>query len=434
MREPQQTWSGLPWPEQKETFIVPCETPKGYYAPKGAGMSYGDCSVSQEGCVALANDDFFFFDENRKLVKVGGGARLADIIRRAWRSGMTLPVVPGTSLVSVGGAIASDVHGKNHHVAGSFGAHVEELSLWRSDAGLLTLRPGDELFDASCGGMGLTGVIVSATLRLEAIRSPRMVVSDETFSSIDEFFDKNGGCDAPYAVAWLDCRQGSGILSKGRRAEKEDDSRLTEAAPLGRFISWPPIPMPNLVTPTSTRLFNLLYAARPGINGKEHLAHEGKWLFPLDSVANWNRIYGKRGFYQHQARFPSETAPEAIKESLSVLKSESQGSFLAVLKTLGEKKTRAMATFAKAGVTLAVDLPNWGASTEKTLRSLASIARESGGGVYACKDAVASPEDFEAGCPEWRDLWRLRDPMASSAQSRRTIEELARKAYEKEKK
>jgi len=417
-----------PLPDPMEKFPALPDGLKGL--AQGANRSYGKTGLNPGGALWLgaARDRLMEFDRANGVIEVQGGVSLAEIARLAIPAGWFLPVMPGTAWATVAGAIANDVHGKNHHLYGSFGSCVQSVALARSDEDCvrtLSRAVSPDLFAATLGGWGLTGLIHSATLQLKPVRNGQMVVSSQRFESLGEFFGLEArrlAAGEEHVVAWVDCMAsgpalGRGIMLSGRHAADGEESLLRGRAKAG--LSAPPFIPGGLLAKPLLQAFNALYWRQPEKHNETVDAM--KWLFPLDAIGSWNRGYGPRGFYQWQGRFPKTVAPEALADALRLISKSGQGSFLAVLKSFGPKKTPAQLTFAEEGVTLALDFPNHGDKTLPLLARLDRLALEAGGALYPAKDWRMDAKAFEASFPQWREWAVLRDPGMSSAFSRQTM-------------
>ena len=362
-----------------------------------------------------AMDRILDFDAASGIIEAEAGTLLSDIIAFTAPHGFFPQVVPGTQFVTLGGAIANDVHGKNHHRRGTFGCHVEGLDLLRSDGTVHrcapTRNPG--LFEATIGGMGLTGVILSASIRLMRVDSLDIDERVTPFRDLGEFFERIGEADAnnEYVVAWLDQlasgnRAGRGLLMTGNHARHG----ARTAARAGSRLAVPFQPPFNLLNRPFLKLFNTAYRIRKGgAKPKGAVPYQG-FFFPLDGVRDWNRLYGPRGLYQHQSVVPEQTARAAIADMLDFARRAGQGSFLTVLKRFGSMRSPGIVSFPRAGYTLTLDFPNKGKATLDMLAGLDRITIEAGGAVNPYKDARMSAQSFAASFPDWRMLEAARDP------------------------
>jgi L-gulonolactone oxidase len=335
--------------------------------------------------------------------------------------------VPGTKFVTLGGAVANDVHGKNHEHAGSLGAHVRALGLARASGPILTLSRADnpELFAATIGGLGLTGVILWVEIQLSPIRSAMIDTETLAIDDLAGFFRiAEQSRDWPYTVAWIDClakgrATGRGFFTRGRHAETGGLS--VHGAPR---LDVPFDAPGGLLNAKTIGLFNACYRRRPFVLGARQV-HYDPFLFPLDGIARWNRLYGPRGFFQHQSAVPLAGAPETVRKLLELTAEFAEGSFLTVLKLFGDKPSPGVLSFPLPGATLALDFPNKGESTRRLLDRMANVVIAAGGRLYPAKDATMSAESFRIGYPGWRKLEAQRDPAIMSDFWRRVSAEAA---------
>jgi FAD/FMN-containing dehydrogenase len=399
--------------------------------PFGNGRSYGDSCLNTGGALLRARglDRFIAFDRQAGVLACEAGVLLADILRLTVPAGWFLPVVPGTQYVTVGGAIANDVHGKNHHCAGTFGAHVHWLELLRSDGTRRTcsLRENADLFRATIGGLGLTGLIVAAQLQLKRIPGPWMAVETIRYRDCDEFFRLSEESDRTheYTVAWIDCLARGKHLGRGllQRANHSAPDRPRTPPRTGTKLSIPFTPPTSLVNPFSLRLFNSLHYHRQRRRCVPATRHSQSFFFPLDTIRNWNRLYGPRGFYQYQCVIPTREAPQATARLLEKITTSGLGSFLAVLKSCGPAISPGMLSFPLPGVTLALDFPNQPGRLPRLFTQLDEIVARAGGRLYPAKDGRMPPELFRSGYPRWQAFRELIDPRCSSDFWRRVTSE-----------
>lgn len=390
----------------------------------GLGRSYGDVCLNPGGLLwkASALDHYLAFDEATGILRCEAGVSLRDIQRLFVPRGWSLPVVPGTQLVTVGGAIANDVHGKNHHVAGSFGDHVRRFTLARTDGSVREHVPGEAMFAATVGGLGLTGVIVEAELQLKRVPGPWLMVETLPYRDLNEFFDLADASESgwEHTVSWIDClhSEGRGIFMRANSLAATDVDRPAPPPLAERRV--PVVPPVSLVNRLSLKPFNALYYASKRRRATS-VQHYESFHHPLDALMDWNRIYGPRGFYQYQCVLPFDTGRDGIRALLDQIAAAGMGSFLAVLKTFGQRESTGMLSFAMPGVTLALDFPNEGERTLKLFEALDAIIREGGGRLYPAKDARMPRALFEAGYPRLHEFLPHRDPGISSAMSRRLM-------------
>lgn len=389
---------------------------KGFVA-RGMGRSYGDAALNGFGVVfnTLTLSRFVEFDQRTGVIEVEAGVVLQQLATVARRHGWHLPVVPGTAHVSVGGAIAADVHGKNHHRRGTFSRHVVSLVLARSDGSLQRCSRDEnaELFRATVGGLGLTGVIVKARIRLAPGTASWIEAENIAFENVDEFFQLSAASRLyEHSVAWVDCvgrKAGRGIFERGRVLSRTDNS------PARRERVAPPLFGAPVVNSTSVALFNAGYYALKRRRRAPAVIPADEFLYPLDAVLGWNRLYGKAGFYQYQCVVPQGCQREAIRELLRIVAQSGQGSMLAVLKSFGEFPAEGVLSFARPGTTLALDFPNLGSETMALFDRLDAVVVEACGAVYGAKDGRMPGELFRRGYPEWADAWAWRDPGVKSS-------------------
>lgn len=383
--------------------------------PFGNGRSYGDVCMNGEGELLAFRSArrILAFDPETGVLRAEGGTLLSEILDLVVPQGWFLPVTPGTKLVTLAGAIANDVHGKNHHVVGTFGRHVSAFELLRSDGERRVCTPDDAepWFSATVGGLGLTGLITWAEIRLVPIAGRGMRVATHRFRNLEEYHDRSAAVDADhdYTVAWIDCLSrgaalGRGRLMAGNHAEAHEQRPFSPGRALNFFVQ-PPI---SLVNRLSLRAFNALYYRLPA--KETAIVDFDPFFYPLDSIHNWNRMYGPKGFFQFQCVVPPEVGREAIRELLLQVGRVGSGSFLVVLKHFGDLASPGLMSFPRPGPTLALDLPNRGPATRRLMASLEAVVMEAGGALYPAKDACMSPETFEASYPRWRELEALRDP------------------------
>lgn len=397
----------------------------GSLLPYGNGRSYGDVCLNDGGTLLHTRglDRFIAFDEQTGVLRCEAGALFSDILAFAVPRGWFLPVVPGTQYVTVGGAIANDVHGKNHHRAGTFGEYVQRFELLRSDGSraICSREENPELFVATIAGLGLTGLIVWAEITLRRIPGPWMDSETLAFNGLAEFFTlSSASADShEYTVAWIDCAGagptfGRGLFIRANHAAGAHDppGRLPLRAPFT-----PPVPLINRVT---LRAFNALYFHGTR-RGKATVPYQ-PYFFPLDAVGDWNRIYGPRGFLQYQCVVPPAAAESATDELLRVIGASGQGSFLAVLKVFTDRAAAGILSFPRAGTTLALDFPNRGSETFGLLERLDDIVVAAGGAVYPAKDARLRGDRFRRYFPRWQELLPHVDPRFSSGFWRRVTE------------
>jgi FAD/FMN-containing dehydrogenase len=370
----------------------------------GLRRSYGDTCLNDGGAMVDMNglDHFVSFDRSTGVLAAEAGVSLTEILKLAIPAGYFLPVTPGTKFVTLGGAVANDVHGKNHHRAGTIGRWIRQFDLMRSDGVERSLSREDTTgaFAATIGGLGLTGVITRVTLELLPIASSNMEVETIPFRDLSEFFGLANASETThdYTVAWIDClakgrRRGRGIFTRARHCS---DGELRVYPAGGPSV---PFAAPGfLLNRLSLSAFNEIYYRFAGQPRRTTMSYH-RFFYPLDAIGNWNRLYGRRGFYQYQSVVPLAYAEAATAEMLRTIANAGQGSFLAVLKTLGDIPSPGLLSFPMKGTTLALDFANRGPSTLSLLDRLDAIVREAGGRLYPAKDGRLPSAMFRAGYP-----------------------------------
>jgi len=389
--------------------------------PVGMGRSYGDACLLKDGnlLVTTGMNRLIEFDPESGLLTAEAGITLAQILDFAVPRGFFLPVSPGTKYVTIGGAIANDIHGKNHHVAGTFGRHVMQFELMRSDGSRRLCSPTEnsDWYAATIGGLGITGLITWATLRLKPIVSRLIEYEGIQFHGIDEFLAlTEQSKDIEYTVSWVDVTStgknfARGIFMQGDHSQKRDT--LT------------PSPKPKLVFPfdapgfalnrLSVSLFNTAYFHKQFSKRSVSIEDYEPFFFPLDKVLHWNRMYGKRGLLQFQYVIPWEHAKEGTVAILHEVAKSGLASFLAVLKAFGDVPSPGMMSFPKPGITLALDFPIKPDKTFPVVHRLAEMVLEFGGRLYPAKDAAMTARQFQAFYPQWQQFSRYRDPLLTSS-------------------
>ncbi|MBT8421498.1 MAG: FAD-binding oxidoreductase, partial [Gammaproteobacteria bacterium] len=399
--------------------------------PWGNGRSYGDVCLNRGGLVigTRALCHLLAFDPDTGIVRIEAGVTLAELLQLVVPAGWFLPVTPGTAFVTAGGALANDVHGKNHHLEGTFGCHVRAFELLRSDGSRLHCSPTEnaDYFAATIGGMGLTGLVTWVEIQLRPIPGPMLREESIRYANVDEFFRLSDGSDDDfeYTVSWVDClasgdEAGRGLFSRANHvdAQHEDSTDLV----LEPRLSMPFTPPFSLVNNLSLRAFNKLWYARQRKRRVQKNTHFSGFFYPLDAIGNWNRMYGPRGMLQYQCVLPGEAGRDAIGEMLARITRSGQGSFLAVLKVFGDKASPGMLSFPRPGVTLALDFPNR-PDVFRLLDQLDAVTLEAGGAVYPAKDARMKAEVFRAGFPRWQKFANYIDPNFSSSFWRRVADD-----------
>lgn len=391
----------------------------------GKGRSYGDVCLNPQGTLwdTAGMDRFIAFDAASGRLVCEAGVLLRDIQRLVIPRGWILPVTPGTQLVTVGGAIANDVHGKNHHRYGTFGDHVLRVKLLRTDGATVECGPDrrPEWFAATVGGLGLTGLMLEAELQLRRIAGPWLDAETVPYGNLDEFFGLADASepDWEHTVSWIDCLAGAKLRGLFMRANPSD--AIAGPGPARRERTVPFTPPLSLVNRLTLRPFNLAYYHLKKRQTGIHRVHYEAFFYPLDSLQRWNRIYGPQGFYQYQCVVPRSPGNAPIRAMLAEISRSGEGSFLAVLKTFGNRQAPGLLSFVQPGTTLALDFPNRGQKTLALFERLDDIVRAANGRLYPAKDARMPRSLFEAGYPRLNEFLPYRDPGISSGFSRRLL-------------
>jgi FAD/FMN-containing dehydrogenase len=392
--------------------------------PYGKGRSYGDVCLNDGGILLDTShlNRFLNFNETTGVLCCEAGVTLSEILKVFVPRGWFLPVTPGTQFVTVGGAIANDVHGKNHHQVGTFGCHVLKFELLRSNGerSICSLKENPDLFRATIGGLGLTGLILWAEFRMRHIPGSSIEMETVRFENLDEFFTLSDESEKKYefSVSWVDCLSkgrslGRGLFMRGNFAESSNCSTPDLSIRI-------PVDAPGfLMNPLTVRIFNELYYRKQRSKIAKKKVHYQKFFYPLDAVLEWNRIYGREGFFQYQCAVPFIKNDPPIRDIFERIAASGMGSFLAVLKTCGDIASPGLMSFPRKGVTLALDFPNHGNRILELLESLDSVVRSCGGAVNPAKDARVSPESFSHFYPQWKTFLKYIDPKFSSSFWRR---------------
>src|SRR5271154_4601463 len=389
--------------------------------PVGMGRSYGDVCLLKDGNLLLTTgmNRLLDFDPETGLLTAEAGVTLAQILDFAVPRGFFLPVTPGTKYVTLGGAIANDIHGKNHHLAGTFGRHITQFELVRSDGSrkLCTPTENPEFFAATIGGLGLTGLISWATLRLKPVVSRKIDYEGIQFHGIDEFLDlTNQAKDIEYTVSWVDVTStgrnfARGVFMQGDHSARKDDLTKSARPKLVFPFEAPGFALNSL----SVSLFNTAFFHKQIHQRVVALQDYEPFFYPLDKVLRWNRMYGKGGLLQFQYAIPWEHAREGTIAIMHEVANSGLASFLAVLKAFGDIPSPGMMSFPRPGITLALDFPIKPGKSFPLFERLADMTREFGGRLYPAKDAAMTASQFQDFYPHWQQFARYRDPMFTSS-------------------
>lgn len=410
-------------PQDISEAVPPADGPM---IARGQGRSYGDAALSGQGLVMLTERlaRVVSFDDRSGLLTAQPGTTIAEVIDEFQPRGWFPAVVPGTKFVSLGGCVAADIHGKNHHRDGAFSAQVTGIEIVLADRSRLRCSPETEgsLFWATVGGMGLTGLITEVSLQLVPVASSYLIVQHHQASDLDASFEmlSDNAWDDHYTVVWIDCfaragKLGRGVLMRGHHAQVSDLPASLRDRPFTRpprqynlgfdFPSW-------VLNSAGIRVFNEFYYRLQGRRRQPFIASCESFFFPLDRLGHWNRMYGKRGFIQYQCVLPTAEARSGMQALLEALAAAGRSSFLAVLKRFGAAG-RGLLSFPVEGYTLTLDLPVSDPGLFPFLDRLDAIVLKRGGRVYLAKDARLQPETFRAMYPrfdEWLAIKHRVDP------------------------
>lgn len=373
-----------------------------YLIARGNGRCYGDASLSKNVVSTLQLNKIIDFNEREGTIHCQAGVLLSTILTLIVPKGFFIPVSPGTKFITVGGAFASDIHGKNHHIDGVFSDHVTMIKLMNKDGEIVDLFPDDELFAQTAGGMGLTGIILEVVFSLKKIESAyikQTAIRARNLQEVFRLFEENK--HYPYSVAWIDCLAtnneiGKSVLLLGAHATKEEADSLK----LHAKVKWNiPFYFPTWVLNfLFVKLFNAVYYHKPSSNQQNQLVHYDDYFYPLDKVGNWNKIYGRNGFIQYQCVLPEEHSYKGLQQILEILSRNKLGSFLAVLKKFGESKENRFLHFPLNGYTLALDI-KVSKKIWPILDELDQLVTALGGKIYLTKDARLKMENYQIQYP-----------------------------------
>lgn len=397
---------------------------------RGLGRSYGDSSLAADSLNALKLDHFLAFDENTGVLSCEAGVSFSEILQFFIPKGWFLPVTPGTQFITVGGAIASDVHGKNHHLDGSFSEHLTELTLALANGEIRTCSANQnrELFLATCGGMGLTGFILKASFKMKPIDNAyidEITLKTANLKETLEKFDENE--NTTYSVAWIDCLArgealGRSLVMLGEHAQEVPDN-IEALKASGHSKLNMPFNFPSFtLNQYSIKAFNALYYGKVRYKASKRLIGYAPFFYPLDAIRNWNRMYGKNGFVQYQFVIPKSAGLEGLTHILNAIVESQRGSFLAVLKVFGKGNDNYL-SFPTEGYTLALDF-KMDSTLLAFLDQLDEIVLQYGGRLYLTKDARMSEATFKQSYPQWERFQEVRESVGAqhkfnSMQSRR---------------
>lgn len=400
----------------------------------GMGRSYGDVCLNKDGTILRTEllDHILFYDHLRGIIRAEAGLTIGALLELIIPRGWFVPVTPGTQFVTLGGAVANDIHGKNHHRVGTFGRHVRAFELVRSDGSATLCTPLDntDLFAATIGGLGLTGLITWVEIQLLPIVSRYLTTESIKARTLEEAVElsRTSDTDWDYTVTWIDVTQsgrglGRGLVHRGNFLDKHDMSLLEHRREIKASV---PFMMPSsLLTSKTIGAFNAVYYGKQRMRVQRRTVDLQPFFYPLDAIHHWNRLYGKRGMLQYQCVVPTDGQDDehhrgahALSRLLKTLQHAGAASFLAVIKIFGDLPSPGMMSFPRPGITLSLDLPY----SVRTLHALAKcdgIVLDAGGRIYPAKDARMSPATFRTMYPEAEQFQKYIDPAFSSSFWRR---------------
>lgn len=386
------------------------------YLAYGLGKSYGDSCLNPDGNLIGTRflNKIINFDYESGILKVESGITLEKCIEFLLPKGWFLPVTPGTKLITIGGAVANDVHGKNHHVAGTFGCHVLSFELLRSDYSrvICSETSNYDLFKATIGGLGLTGIITWVEFKCIKCNGPMIEMESIKFRSFEEFFEiNNKSKDYEFTVSWVDTNSmGCGLYSRGNFASSDKQIYSDK-------ISSNQIPFPfdyDFINPISVYIFNNLYYSKQFEDKIQQVIHYNPFFYPLDAINGWNKAYGKRGFIQYQFVIPEKNGLETLTRIFSIITKSGNSSFLTVLKTFGDIKSPGMLSFPRPGITMAIDFKMTGKKVLELLNEADEIVKDVGGALYPAKDSRMSSNNFKLFYPNWEEFSKFIDSKFTS--------------------
>jgi FAD/FMN-containing dehydrogenase len=410
----------LSWPEQLPGLMAGLASSTLAY---GNGRSYGDSCLSASGSVVAMRPlrQVLAVDWQQGRIRAGAGMTLDELIALTLPMGWFLAVTPGTRFATLGGCVANDVHGKNHHVRGCFGAHVHEVGLWRSDQGLVQCSaqrtPG--LWAATLGGLGLSGIILWVELQLMPVASGQIRVLQQRFGNFDEFLQlTEQDQQHEYGVAWVDglargAQLGRGVYLFGDHAAEGRRPVWTGQRGMAPHWRMPVAPPISPVRRLTVQAFNWLYWHRHSAQPEQRVQDWTGYFYPLDHIDHWNRLYGRRGFQQYQCVVPSAAAAPVMRALLARIAQSGQASFLAVLKRCGDQASAGYLSFPREGLSLALDFPQ-SARLAPLFAWMDDCVHEAGGRLYPAKDAHMSARHFQQAYPDWVRVEAQRDPWLQS--------------------
>lgn len=414
------------WRGEALSFVDKKHPDSKYYLPFGLGRSYGDSCLNEGGTLICSEqlNHFIAFDEVNGVLRCEAGVSFEQILAVIVPRGWFLPVTPGTKFVTVAGAIANDIHGKNHTHAGTIGCHVQCFELLRSDGSrnLCSAEQNTELFNATIGGLGLTGFVTWAELKLIAVNNAFIMeesIQCENLEQMTQLFTESDK-EYQYTVSWIDClaqgkQLGRGIFTRGNHCTNSELPKTFRPRPKR---SVPIVFPPGCLNQFSVTAFNYLYYQKLLAERKQSRLDYDRFFYPLDAIHHWNRLYGPQGFVQYQCVLV-ENQQDAMQELLQRIARSGQPSPLNVLKEFGSVRSPGLLSFPRKGLTLALDFPNRGQKTLDLCLQLDEVVKQSSGALYPAKDSRMTAEMFTASFPQLNEFKKHIDPAFSSSFWRR---------------
>ena len=415
------TWGNLPESENVKKIKYEQDLLKrvsGKVLTYGNGRSYGDVCLNETIIETDELDKFIQIDHQEDLLICSSNLTLKEILIEIIPKGYFLPVVPGTKNITIGGAIANDIHGKNHHSAGSFGNFVKNIKIYRSDFGVIDCNYNENksIFISTIGGLGLTGVILSATIELKKINSSYIDQFTKRFNSFSEFLEITNQIEQnyEYCVGWVDLANKQNFRGLVLAGNHSDYEQLNSEKKIKLNTIQFPFTLPfSLVNKLTIGILNKLYFFA-NKSGKSKITNFNSFFFPLDKIEFWNKAYGKKGFYQYQFVIQNKNAETFFKELISLINASKELPALTVLKCFGNIESKGTMSFPREGITLAIDFPNKGTETLELFNKLDKLVLFYNGALYPAKDSRMSKIVFEKSFPNLDKFKKNLDPMFSS--------------------
>lgn len=404
------------WPEEITSSIKDINnTGINTLLPYGKGRSYGDsCLADSDHVLNMEGmNRILSFNSKTGVISVQAGLTIKELISITLPLGWFMPVTPGTKYITLGGAVANDIHGKNHHIVGTFGQYIKKIVLFRSNEGVIecSMSVQKNLFQATIGGLGLTGIILSIDFQLKKISSNSIQQNVIKFNSLEEYFNlsESKKIEDEYEVAWIDCITKGKYRGRGHFISGKHCNHGSLNVAEDNKLKIPLTPPFSLINSFSLSIFNEIYFHKQYKKNISSLINYNKFFYPLDFLGNWNNLYGKCGFQQYQCVIPKQDQKKVLTNIMEEISQTNTGSFLAVLKKFGNIKSPGLLSFPMEGVSLALDFPQKSIENKKLFLRLDSLLNEVGGRLYPAKDAHMSAKYFKEAYPDWYKVEKLRD-------------------------